>query len=181
MENKNTNTENTNAENKNKKTGIRIAAIIAIIILILLCLIKCNGNPRPTPDNVIDTEQTGDVTVGGKKDLPPAEQVKPASEVKYINFSGYGKVKISERSPEIELSNPEGNEAAFVFTVRDKDTGDLIAKTGAVNPSEYAYVNVYDYYKTTGNFFIEINVDTFGSDGTQMNGVVQETEVEIVE
>lgn len=69
----------------------------------------------------------------------------------------------------------------MIFSIIDKETKEINAKTNEINPGEFVYVNVVDYYKEPGNYEVTISTDTYSSDGQQMNGMNQETAINFIE
>lgn len=176
MDNKN------NEEKKSKKSILRaIIAVVVIVIIILLLLRSCGASSSrvdtPINQGQIQQEQTpqGNFEVGGKREEPIVE--KEPEEVEYITFSGFGKFEVSKDAPNVELSNPAGNSVDMIFTLTDKATGDLIARTGKVHSGEYVYVNVMDYYSEKGSYFVTVNIETMNEANEPMNGLNQEMEI----
>lgn len=167
-----------NRDKKSKKSILWAIIVILVIVIILLLLRSCGASPTGvgTPINQ-GQEQTpiGNFEVGGKREEPVVE--KEPEEVEYITFSGFGKFEVSKDAPNVELSNPEGNSVDMVFTLTDKATGDLIARTGKVHSGEYVYVNVMDYYSEKGSHFVTVNIETMNEDNVPMNGLNQEMEI----
>lgn len=118
----------------------------------------------------------GNFEVGGKRDNKAEEET---DGVEYITFSGFGKYEVSAEYPNVELSNPEGNICDMIFTLSDKETGDVIARTGKVAAGDYVYVNVVDYYTQPGTYIVTVNIESYGEDGNPMNGLDQEMEVTV--
>ena len=153
-----------------------VVIILTLIIIIILLLMKSCGNK--SPDN-------------GSKNQSPignfeiSNQIKTNAETHVdknakITFAGYGKYYISEQAPNIELKNPENNFVDMVFTIIDSDTGSIIARTDKVPVGKFVYVNVMDFYKTTGSHDVKINTSTYDSNtGAEMNGMEQEVEITI--
>lgn len=164
---------------RNKKKRRIIETIVLIIIIILLLLRGCGsfGTVPPEPTQTA----SGNVTVGDKQEMQPEDYVENADAVDTITFAGYGKYTISENYPNIELYNPEQNKVSFFFTLSDKETGDVIATTGVVNPSEYAYVNAYDYYQTAGTYKVIVQIDTISADGERMNGMTEYMDLYVID
>lgn len=175
MDNKN------NEEKKSKKSILWAIIAILVIVIILLLLRSCGASPSgvdtPVNQGQEEVQQTpqGNFEVGGKREEPVVE--KEPEEVEYITFSGFGKFEVSADAPNVELSNPEGNPVDMIFTLTDKATGDVIARTGKVHSGEYVYVNVMDYYSEKGSYFVTVNIETMNEDNVPMNGLNQEMEI----
>ena len=154
----------------------RLLIIILLFGIGLGLLLPCiGGGDAP----VVDLPVIGDITIGEQQTRPVETQ--PTEEVPTITFAGYGKYKVTEEYPSVELKNPEGNFVDMVFTLTDEATGELIARTGKVPAGKYAYVNVMDFYTEAGVYTVLINVATFDAEsGAQMNGINQKMEVTVV-
>ncbi len=155
-------------QERRKKILNRIAFVCLIIIIIVLLLRSC-GNGEKYPDIILpdDTETQGDFNIGDKRPtLPQDSSIVPES----ITFSGSDKYTVSPSSKEIELTNPEVNQANFVFTVTDKASGEVIAKTGKVAPGQYVYINIFDHYQKAGNYDITVEISVFSYGGSKLNG-----------
>lgn len=166
------------------KENVFVEVKSRLLIIILLFLLGCGllfGVGRNLNPDVIDS-----LPVIGDFDIFDDQQNKPTSpsengEIPTITFAGYGKYRVSEKHPSVELKNPEGNFVDMVFTLTDKDSGELIARTGKVPAGKYVYVNVMDFYKNAGVYTILINVTTFDAKtGTQMNGINQKMDVTVI-
>lgn len=123
-------------------------------------------------------EQTpiGNYSVGGKQEKPKEEVIQ--EPIRTITFSGYGRYTVSKDSPCIELSNLAVNHVDMIYTLTDKNTGEMIARTEKIAPDNYVYVNVVDFYKVAGTYNISINIATFDSEtGEPKNGMNQSMEV----
>ena len=166
-----------NRDKKSKKSILWAIIAILVIVIILLLLRSCGASPTGvgTPNQGQEQTPIGNFEVGGKREEPVVE--KEPEEVEYITFSGFGKFEVSKDAPNVELSNPEGNSVDMVFTLTDKATGDLIARTGKVHSGEYVYVNVMDYYSEKGSHFVTVNIETMNEDNVPMNGLNQEMEI----
>lgn len=163
-------------EKKEKKNRSWIVILILIIIILILLFCHRCTISEPVVNQPVIEKPVGNYTVGGKQEKPAEE--KPVEDVKNITLSGYGKYEVSENDPTVELSNPEGNFVDMVFTLTDKETGELIAKTGKVSAGNYVYVNVIDFYKKAGNYNVLIEISTFdGQSGEPMNGLNEEMEL----
>ncbi len=170
---------------KKKKSNNRITAVIIallIIIIIVLLLIKAcdatqpggtgTGN-RPTIDDPFGTFEVVDT-----KQQKVTEESVGFDPNATITFAGYGKFRVTDKNPKVELSNPEINTVDMVFTLMDNKTGEVIARTGKVAPGKFVYIDVVKYYKEKGTYRINIVTDTYHVDsGAQMNGMNQEMEV----
>jgi hypothetical protein len=180
-----------NAEMEKKKLTILVGLLIIGLLLIGSSLAASviqysNNTASDEITNSVSIEEgeetQGNFIVGGKQEQinkDTESQEDDSSDIGDITFTGYGKYEVSEKYPYIELSNPEANVVNFVFTLSDKETGDIIAKTGKIAPGEYLYVDVMDYYKTAGDYSVHIVVETFDSDGNQYNGINQDMELTV--
>lgn len=164
-----------NRDKKSKKSILWAIIVILVIVIILLLLRSCGASPTGVGTPGQEQTPIGNFEVGGKREEPVVE--KEPEEVEYITFSGFGKFEVSKDAPNVELSNPEGNSVDMVFTLTDKATGDLIARTGKVHSGEYVYVNVMDYYSEKGSHFVTVNIETMNEDNVPMNGLNQEMEI----
>jgi hypothetical protein len=167
---------------KRVKRVVTWTSIVTIIIIIILLLLRsCGGGVAPGPDTPPTTPPpvTGDFDITDDPVVRPTEP--PVVEVvPTITFAGYGKFEVSEKTPKIELKNPDKNAELgvnFIFTVMDSKTGDVIARTPQVAPGKYVYVNVVDYYKTAGKYEVLIKIDTVNNEGVEMNGIEQKMDL----
>ncbi len=151
---------------RRKKIITTIAFVVLIIIIIILLLRSC-GNSDYNPDNPLPDETQGEWNIGDKR---PDETQDSSIVPESITFSGSDKYTVSPNRKEIELTNPEINQVNFVFTITDTQTGEVIAKTGKVAPSQYVYINIYDYFKEAGSYDVTIDISTFSFGGQQLNG-----------
>ena len=137
-----------------------IAALLAAACMLFVFSNKQSGDV-PSP--------FGNVAVGRKRESVEEEMSK---DIPTITFAGYRTFTVSKEKPNIEVHNPENNFVSMVFSVEDKTTGDLIARSGKVYPGEYGYINVMDYYKDyTGEKELVINISTFDDSGKSMNSI----------
>lgn len=170
-----------NKDKKNTKNFLWVIIIILVMIIILLLLRSCGasslGENAPTNQSQDQVQTQGNFEIGGKREEPVVEE--EPKDVEYITFSGFGKFEVSEKAPNVELCNPDGNSVDMIFTLSDKATGDVIARTGKVHSGEYVYVNVMEYYKTPGNYFVAVQIDTTNEDNVPMNGLSQEMEITV--
>lgn len=175
MNNKNAET-NESKKNLNKKSLFIKAVIgIVIIILLLLSIYSCALKPVEVDDTVI-----GDFSISQDKQGEVTVDNNEKEEIPTITFSGYGKRTVSEERPNIELRNPEGNFVDMVFTVTDRASGEIIARTDKVPAGNYVYVNVMNFYKESGVYNVDINISTTDSQtGEAMNGLNQEVELTV--
>ena len=68
----------------------------------------------------------------------------------------------------------------MVFTLTDKDSGTIIARTDKVSPGNYVYVDVSSFYTKAGTYTLLIDTSTYDVEtGAQMNGMHQEAEVTV--
>ena len=165
---------------KNRASGKKIVVGFIVVVLALLVLLfaylRFSGNSNQVMDPLLNSP-IGNFIVGGQQ-----QQNKPDNgtqeEKASITFAGYGRYEVSKDNPLVEMKNPEGNFVNMVFTLTDADTGEIIARTPAVAAGEFAYVNVYDFYKNPGTYNVAIMVSTFDSETNQpMNGVNQKMEI----
>ena len=166
-----------NNNQKKKKRLVKIAvAIIIIVVAMLLLLSRCSsGTSEVLPPVIQEAIGNFDIT-GEQMEKPTVEQEQ--TEVPMITFSGYGKYEVSKGSPTVELKNPEGNFVNMVFTLTDKASGEIIARTPPVASGKFAYVNVYDFYQKSGTYNVEVVVSTFDSETNQpMNGINQNMKI----
>lgn len=161
----------------NKKNKI-IFGLIAVILVILIILLRSCGSGVDNVQTPDVQEPIGNFEVGGKQEGPTVEKVD--EDIPTITFSGYGKYTVSNSHPNVELSNPDVNFVDMVFTLTDKESGTIIARTNKVSAGDYVYVNVMDFYKQAGTYTILIDTSTYDADsGEQMNGMHQEMEVTV--
>ena len=156
-----------------------------LLIIILLCGLLLGALALPFigghgSDIIDDLPIIGDIDISDEQHTRPVE-TKPKEEIPTITFAGYGKYKVTENYPSVELKNPEINFVDMVFTLTDEASGEIIARTGKVPAGKYAYVNVMDFYTEAGVYNILINVATYDHEtGAQMNGMNQKMEVTVV-
>ncbi len=150
---------------RQKKILTAIAFIVLITVIIIL-LIRSFGSNEPS-DNPSPDQTQGEWVIGGKR---PEGTQNTSIVPENITFSGNDKYTVSSKNKEIELTNPENNQANFVFTVKDARTGEVIAKTGKVAPGQYVYVNIYDHFKKAGGYDITVDISAYSFAGTQLNG-----------
>ena len=160
-----------------KKFLIGLIIIFTTVLLLLLCLKSCSSNQLPEP---IINSPIGNFIVSGNQMQQNTHKETIQEEVPSITFTGYGKYNVSKDSPLIELTNPEGNFVNMVFTLTDKASGEIIARTNPVAAGEFVYVNVVDFYKTPGTYSVEVVVSTYDNETNQpMNGITQNMEISI--
>lgn len=156
---------------KTLKTVTIVASVLLVVALIVILV------PKST-----SSAQEGNYAISGDR-IPVGVEVAASKYVKAsdtITFPGWGSYTVSNIAPTIELTNPKQNKVSFVYTVSDKDTGEVIGQTEPVLPGEYAYVNVVDYYKAIGDYNVTVQIDTYTSDGVQMNGISEAMALKIV-
>jgi hypothetical protein len=165
-----------------KKENVFVEVKSRLLIIILLILIGIGllfgTMSMLNPDIVDDLPIIGDIVIGDQQHRP----TKPNQngEIPTITFAGYGKYTVSEEFPSVELKNPAGNFVDMVFTLTDKDSGEIIARTDKVPAGKFAYVNVMNFYKEPGVYTVLITVSTFDAEtGTPMNGINQKMEVTV--
>ncbi len=154
-----------------------IPLIIGIALLIGLIVFLMNNKETII---VEDPGSTGEYEISESQKEKVEEEEPVVKNDDTITFSGYGKYTVTEKNPNIEVKNSAKNIVDFKFTLKDKETGDIIASTKKVRPGEYLYVNVVNYYKTPGVYKVIIETSTFDIEsGQQMNGMNQEMEVTV--
>ena len=165
-------------EKRRKPWLILIGAVLVIGIAAVLVTGQFDPKAGAVSAEPEAKSPLGTFSVGGKREAPVVEVVE--EEVPMISFTGYGKYEVSKDYPDVEFSNPEGNDVDMVFTLTDKATGDMIARTDRVGSGQFVYVNVVDYYSEPGVYDMAINISTFaaGTD-TPMNGLNQEMEITV--
>ena len=166
------NVNNKESEKKNKLWIIAFFLAIPVFtcfgIFISSNFLGKDGNSTIGDFNIVDTPQDN------KNDETESR------ENGTITFAGYGKYRVSENKPNIEIKNPAGNFVDMVFVLKDEASGEIIAKTDKVAAGKYVYVNVMNYYKKPGNYTIVLNTLTYDSkSGAQMNGMNQKMEISI--
>lgn len=167
-------------QDKGKHKIWLILVPMIIIIIVLLALRSCGSTVPNGTDEYNSTVPIGNYDVAQDKQEKESEKIIEASK-ETITFSGYGEYMVSKDNPKIELANPEVNTVTMIFSIIDKETKEIIAKTNKINPGEFVYVNVVDYYKKPGNYEVTISTETYSSDGQQMNGMNQEMAINFVE
>ena len=168
---------------KNKKNWLWVIIGILVVVIILLLLRSCGSGQvvdTPVSNEPVIEQPVGNFEVSDKQH--EREEVEPVPvDDRTITFAGYGKYTISADKPTVEMKKPDVNFVNMVFTLTDKASGELIARTGNVAPGEFVYVNIMDFYKTAGTYNVEIVISTFDSEtGTPMNGMNQEMEVLVI-
>lgn len=179
MDNQNKNPEQSGEQKKKRNPLWLVIAALVIIIILLLCR-SCGTDTQEPINNVVNEpvieEPVGNFEVGDKKEQPIVE--KEEKEIPTITFAGYGKYVVSQENPNVEMKNPAGNFVDMVFTLSDKESGELIARTGKVKAGDFVYVNVMDFYLEAGTYEVCINISAYDSkSGAQMNGMNQEMEI----
>lgn len=177
--------KHTEDRGSSKKKLLVVLALVIVVIIMLLVFHSCsnskvldNGNVDAVNTNkeeVIDNKAPiGNFDVSdSKQEVEPKED--PNNEpVETITFSGYGEYVVSEENPKIELSNPKVNKVNMVYTLTDKETDEIIARTNEIKPGEYVYIDVTEYFKEPGTYNVAVVIDTFTNEGVQMNGLNQE-------
>lgn len=176
----NTSSEKQEERKKKVKKAIREIIDIALVIIIILLLLRsCNGNPQSSPikDTIIDSP-IGNFIVSGEQQVIEKEPEQEKTEKATITFAGYGRYEVSKDRPNVELQNPEENFVAMVFTLSDKATGEVFARTQPVEPGKFVYVNVMDFYTEPGNYDVGILVSTYDMEANkEMNGINQSMEI----
>lgn len=174
-------TEPTNPEEgkkKGKKTR-RTVTMLTIIIIIILLLLRCCGSGGKTPVNDEPKGPIGNIVISDEQQ----KEDKPAKvdpDQKYITFSGYEERTVSADAPNLEFFNPEWNPCYMVFTITDRESGEIIARTDKVAPGEYAYVNVMDTYPEAGVYTVDVDISTSSiEDGSGMNGLSHKIEITV--
>lgn len=165
-----------------KKNVLWVIIGILVVVIILLLLRSCDteqvANTPVTNEPVIE-EPVGNFEVSDKQQEQEAVEPTPMDD-RTITFAGYGKYTVSADKPSVEMKNPAVNFVDMVFTLTDKASGEIIARTGKVAAGEYVYVNVMDFYKEPGVYNVSIVISTFDSEtGVQMNGMNQEMEITV--
>ena len=165
---------------KEKKNWLWVIIGILIIVVILLLLRSCGTeqvvNPPISNEPIIE-EPVGNFEVSGEKKEEGTVE-KENTETPTITFAGYGKYIVSADKPTVEFHNPEGNFVDMVFTLKDKSTGKVIARTDKVQSGKYVYVNVMDFFSEKGTYNVLISVSTYDNEsGAQMNGMEQEMQI----
>lgn len=170
-----------NEEEKKKKKGKktrRTITILTIIVIIILLLLRCCGSGGKTPSNS-DEPPIGNVVISGEQQ-PDEEEPDVDPEQKYITFSGYEKCTVSADKPNLEFKNPEQNPCYMVFTLTDRETGEVIARTDKVAPGEFAYINVIDTYPEAGVYTVDVDISTTDVEtGSGMNGLSHKIEITV--
>ncbi len=177
-------------ENRRKKTRnlhLYIIILILLLIIILLLLLRACGTTDSPPDGSADREKSfmeeildpfGSFFVSDKQTGEITTTVTEPTEIPTITFAGQGTCDVSAEQPYIELENPEINFVDMVFTLTDKDTGELIARTDKVAPGKFAYVDLHTYYEEPGTYTVSVLISTYHTEsGAAMNGMQQETVV----
>lgn len=157
---------------------IPIAAVVAMVLVAVLLVPKLLGGSG----GLARPDAFGDAQVGGKQEMADISQDDTSQQEKLedrIRFAGYGTAYVSAERQSIELSNPSVNTVDFVFTVKDKATGEVLAVTDSVAPGQYAYVNVYEHFKGTTGGVLSINTATFTSDDVPQSGFDSEIKIEV--
>lgn len=159
---------------KNKKTDKKLYIIILILALaVMLIFIRFSGNTKNHDIGMM----VGDFGVI-EQEIDKTDVLSKESRI--ITFEGLGEYKISEKTPSMTLKNPEKNFVDMVFTLTDKETGGLIARTDKIPAGKYVYVNVMNFYKQKGVYNIKINISTYDpKTGSAMNSMEQEVRVTI--
>ena len=168
-------------ENKKDKTkGLWAIIGVWIVVIILLLMRSCGSEPvvdnNPNNPNVEDAPIGNFEVSGSQKEKEEVKEVQ--EEKKTISFAGYGSYKVSSDSPSVELKNPPNNFVDMVFTLTDKASGEIIARTGAVKPGEFVYVNVMEFYTEPGTYDVSVNISTADPEsGAAMNGMNQAMQI----
>lgn len=186
--------QETDIQQKQKNTFLTdilkqvISSTLTILIILLLIkplnlltiTVNCNcscGNKQV---------QTEDETIGNYEFTDEQRETEAEETIdledKTITFSGYMSYTVSSKNPNIELMNSEENEELgvyMIYTVIDETSGDVIAKTSKQAPGGYAYVNVYDFYKTPGEYDAIIRIETSSKDGTPLDGLNQAVKIKV--
>lgn len=115
------------------------------------------------------------VPVGSQR--PLADTVAEAAEIEEITFTGFGRVEVSASKPGVEFTNPASNKCAFRYLITDDESGGVIATIDVVNPGEYAYVNVFEFYQEEGAYDLTVQISPITSDGQALNGMTQHVQV----
>ncbi len=152
---------------RERRKTVIIAAVFVVLIAVIIVLLVRSFSLGNNSDAVSPDETQGEWIIGGKR--PEGTQdtsIVPSN----ITFSGNDRYTVSPSNKEIELSNPEGNQANLVFTVKDTRTGEVIAKTARLSPGQYVYINIYDHFKKAGSYDITVEISAFSYAGTQLNG-----------
>ena len=159
---------------KNKKTDKKLYIIILISTLaVMLILLRFSGKTEKDDIGMM----VGDFGVI-EQGIDKKEEL--SKESRRITFEGLGEYKISEKTPSMKLKNPERNFVDMVFTLTDKGTGGLIARTDKIPAGKYVHINVMDFYKHKGVYNIKINISTYDpKTGSAMNSMEQEVRVTI--
>ena len=163
-------------------TYVEVKSRLLVFILIIgmiagLGVLAFTGTGNPAIDDKLPI--IGDFDISDTPIVRPTEPTEPG-ETPTITFSGFGKYTVSKEYPAVELKNPENNFVNMIFTLTDKETGEIIARTGSVQPGKFVYVDVVKFYQEPGTYTILINTATFdGQSGAQMNGMNQTMEVTV--
>lgn len=173
QETRNQRKDNKNEEEKKSRNPIIAGILVLIIIIILLFLRSCGTGGSDTQlDSPIGNFQVSDEQY---TDDDVKEEEKPT-----VTFDGYGTYTVTADKPNVELKNPEVNFVDMVFTLTDKETGEIIVRTDKVAAGNFVYVNVMDFYKEQGVYDVLINISAYDSEtGTQLNGLSHEMELTV--
>lgn len=152
--------------------------LVLLIILIILLLLHSCGALRATGEE--DSTPFGDFSITGQQQQSSQPEPEEDEEKPSITFAGYGKCTVSQATPNIELKNPEGNFVDMVFTVTDRASGTVIAKTDKVPSGKFAYVNVMNFYTQPGTYWLDITISTSDAEtGSATNGMNQAVELTV--
>ena len=153
----------------------------------IVCLVLCfSPNSNPVIDNPpVSSESNKPVEDAPIGNFEVSDSQKEKEEVekapvddRKITFAGYGKYNVSAENPSVELKNPAVNFVDMVFTLTDKASGEIIARTGKVAAGEFVYVNVMGFYTEPGTYDVQVSISTTDSEtGAAMNGMNQEMQI----
>lgn len=172
---------------KSRNLHLYIIILFLLLIIVLLLLLRACGTTDSTPDGGDDSEKSfieeildpfGNFFVGDRQTEEVTTTETEPLEIPTITFAGQGTCDVSAEQPYIELENPEINFVDMVFTLTDKDTGEMIARTDKVAPGKFAYVDLHTYYGEPGTYTVSVLISTYHTEtGAAMNGMQQETVV----
>ena len=143
--------------------------VLGVILAILAAALLL---PRTDGESVAAERQTGgSYEVTGEKRERVEAEAEVEKQTDYITFTGYGEYTVDALNPSVEFTNPIENTAIMFYAVYDKTDGTLIAQTDGVAPGEYAYVNVYDYFGSPGEYIVHVVTETESPEGEPLSGV----------
>lgn len=152
---------------KRKNTQLRILLIVVILLALLLLLIKGILAYQAAKEQE-DVETEASIVVQTNS------STKTEADTLYVTFPGYGTTYIvNETRKSVPLINYDTNDVTVVYELVYK--GNVILTTDPLAPGDALDANLYDYFKTPGEYIVDVLAhvkDQNGNAGSTANFVL---------